>query len=96
MNYIKNLHIITFLAIISLTTIISINGCGKSDKTNTQDEKKSTEKQTTEQPKNKIDTTKLVKDGKYACPMHPAMQSNEPIKCPICKMNMELKDKINK
>jgi hypothetical protein len=71
-------------------------GCGKTDKDKTQIDKQNIEKQTTEQPKTIIDTTKFVKDGKYFCVMHPTMQSNEPAKCPTCKMDLMLKSDYNK
>src|ERR1051325_7718484 len=79
------------ITLISFTVIVFlIAGCGKNDKTNVQNDKQKTEQ------KNKIDTTKLVADGKYVCPMHPLEQANEPMKCPICRMNMVSKEEHNK
>ena len=78
--------------IISVTGVILFS-CNKSDKDNTQNEKQTTDQS---QNKKKIDTTKLVKDGKYVCPMHPLMQSNDSMKCPVCKMWMESKASLNK
>lgn len=92
----KKLIALLVFAVIAFISIAVLNGCGKTDKDKTVTEKQTTDKQTTDQSKNKIDTTKLVKDGKYVCSMHPLMQSNEPIKCPVCKMNMVLKSDVNK
>jgi copper chaperone CopZ len=87
------------LMVVAVLAIFVFYGCSKSDKDKLQTDNQKKE-QTQDQTKNtqpkQIDTTKLVKDGKYVCPMHPLMQSNEPIKCPICRMNMELKADINK
>lgn len=81
MNSLKSTNIF-----ILLITAIILFSCGKSDD-NSQNNKQ----------KNKtIDTTKLVKEGKYVCPMHPLMQSNDSMKCPTCKMWMESKASLNK
>jgi Heavy metal binding domain len=75
--------------LIAFTTVTFI-ACGKSDKDVVKDKK---------QTENKIviDSTKIVADGKYFCPMHPLEQSNEPgAKCPVCRMNMISKADYNK
>ena len=82
----------TVLIILALIAIF-IYSCNKSDKDTTQTDKQKTDQT---QNKNKPDTTKLVKDGKYVCQMHPLMQANEPMKCPICRMNMVSKVDFNK
>lgn len=91
----KNLRNSSLFIIFIILFSVALAGCSKTNKVTTSDDKKTTEQQTTEQPKNKIDTSKLVKDGKYVCSMHPVMQSNEPMKCPICKMNMVTKKELN-
>ena len=83
----------TATLIILVAVVFFIYGCGKSDKDTSQTDKQKTDQT---QNKNKPDTTKLVKDGKYVCSMHPLMQANEPMKCPICRMNMVLKSDMNK
>ena len=67
------------------------SGCNKTDKTNIQ-----TDKESTNQDKPNTDSVKLVENGKYVCPMHPTVQTNEPAKCPVCKMNLVTKDELNK
>src|SRR4030095_1818852 len=81
----------TSILIIYIVGIFILNGCTKSEKNTSQNDK-----QSTNQDKPKTDSVKLVENGKYVCPMHPTMQSNEPAKCPICKMNMVTKDELNK
>jgi hypothetical protein len=74
------------IALIAITFI----ACGKSDKDVVKSDKQT-------ESKTVIDSTKIVADGKYFCPMHPTQQSNEPgAKCPICKMNMVSKTDYNK
>ncbi len=74
------------IALIAITFI----ACGKSDKDVVKNDKQTETKTVT-------DSTKIVADGKYFCPMHPTQQSNEPgAKCPICKMNMVSKTDYNK
>ena len=71
---------------ILLITAVILFSCTKSDdKTQNNKQKDKT-----------IDTTKLVKEGKYVCPMHPLIQSNDSMKCPTCKMWMESKTSLNK
>ncbi|MCI0448312.1 MAG: hypothetical protein L0Y79_00820 [Chlorobi bacterium] len=74
---------------LSFVFIYAFAGCGKKESTEKQNEQKQTDQ-------TKADTTKMVKDGKYVCPMHPLEQSNEPAKCRICKMNLVPKDEHNK
>src|ERR1700704_606784 len=85
MNNLKLTGIFIILAIIGVVLF----SCNKSDKDNNKQKTDQTDKK-------KIDTTKLVKDGKYVCSMHPLMQSNDSIKCPICKMWMGSKASLNK
>lgn len=86
----KNRFIFIMITILSLTGFVLLSSCGKT-------EKNTTDKQTeTKSGDNKPSETKLVADGKYACTMHPTQQSNEPARCPICKMNMVLKDDYNR
>lgn len=90
---ISSAAILVFLALLILA-------CGKTGDNKTGNDTQQSDKQTTDKQidrkKDAIDTAKLVKDGKYLCSMHPLMQSNEPIKCPVCRMNMVLKSDINK
>jgi len=88
---IKYKIIATFLvaAVFGIFTLGS--GCNKTDKTNIQ-----TDKESTNQDKPNTDSVKLVENGKYVCPMHPTVQTNEPAKCPVCKMNLVTKDELNK
>jgi hypothetical protein len=77
-NRTKNIIIGLLIAFTSVTFI----ACGNQDKDAVKD-KKQTENRTVR------DSTKLVADGKYFCPMHPLEQSNESgTKCPVCKMEM--------
>jgi copper chaperone CopZ len=78
--------------ILTLVFIYAFTGCGKKEAEVKDDKQKTEQKQDTQ---NKPDTTKLVKDGKYFCVMHPLEQSNEPAKCPVCKMNMVSKKDYN-
>ncbi len=39
--------------------------------------------------------TVLVKDELYVCPMHPQIQSNHPGVCPICHMDLVLKESVD-
>lgn len=82
---------IALLTVIFLTGTFVLTSCGKSDKDVSKNDKQ-TETKTGD---NKTET-KLVTDGKYACPMHPLEQSNEPGRCPICKMNLLSKEEYNR
>lgn len=99
---IKKIFLNSSINIMSTKTKIVINGllialiavvfiaCGKSDKEVQKNEKQTVNKTVT-------DSTKIVADGKYFCPMHPLQQSNDQgAKCPICKMNMVSKIDYNK
>lgn len=85
----KNLSLITLIVL-----FVFIYSCNKSDDKNIQTDKQKTIE--TQNIKTNTDSTKLVKEGKFVCPMHPLMQSNEQIKCPICKMQMVSKADFNK
>lgn len=84
----KNKLLLILLTVLSLTGFVLFQSCGKTDKDTSKNDKKTETKS--------ADETKLVADGKYACTMHPTMQSNEPARCPICRMNMVLKDDFNR
>lgn len=75
--------------ILTFAFVYAFTGCGKKDSEMKDD------KQTTESKHEHHDSTMMVKDGKYFCPMHPMQQSNEPGKCPICKMDMISKKQHN-
>jgi hypothetical protein len=81
----NNKILFTLLTVMTLTGLILLSSCGKTDK---QTDTKSTDNKTTD--------VKVVTDGKYFCPMHPTQQANEPGRCPICKMNMVAKDEYNR
>ncbi len=90
------LKITSSVMVFAVFTVFVLSGCSKTDKDTQTDKQKTEQNQNTQKQTKQIDTTKLVKDGKYVCPMHPLMQSNEPMKCPVCRMDMELKSDINK
>jgi len=79
----KNVRIILILIPV-LIFVYTIQGCSKKE-SEVKDEKQKTEMKNDEMS---IDTTKMVKDGAYFCPMHPLEQSNDKAKCPICKMDL--------
>lgn len=88
----KNSIAIVFM----LLVVVLVFGCGKKEN-DVKDNKQSTEMKNDDQTVNKKDTGKMVKDGKYFCPMHPAQQSDDPAeKCPICKMKLNPKTEYNK
>lgn len=87
---IKHKIIVTIMAV-TILGVFALSGCSKTDK-NTETDKKSTNSQ--EKPK--TEEAKLVENGKYVCPMHPTLQTNEPAKCPVCKMKLVTKDELNK
>jgi len=68
-----------------------LSSCGKSDKDAVKNDKQTE----TKAGDNKTTDTKIVTDGKYACPMHPTQQADEKAKCPICKMNLVSKEDYN-
>jgi len=84
---------LTAVFIVTIAFIFAFTGCGKKENEMKDDKQKTEMKQ--EDKKTAIDTTKLVKDGAYFCPMHPLVQSNEPAKCSICKMNLITKKEHN-
>lgn len=82
---------IIILAAAFIIGISFLSTCGKSDKDTSKDKTTSSEK------KNNPDLSKMVTDGAYFCPMHPAEQSNDSTaRCPICKMKLESKQEYNK
>jgi len=79
--------------IVTFAFIYVLMGCGKKESEVKDDKQKTEQKQ---ENKTSIDTSKMVKDGAYFCPMHPLQQSNEAdAKCPICKMNLIPKKQHN-
>lgn len=88
----KTTKLISVIVLV-LAFIYAFTGCSKKN-----DEMKD-KKQVTEQKHEEhsgTDTTKMVKDGAYFCTMHPLEQSNEPGRCPICKMDLASKKDFNK
>ncbi len=76
--------------------VFSIAGCGKKEN-EVKDNKQSTEMKNDEKTGDMKDAGKMVNDGKYFCPMHPAQQTDDPaVKCPICKMKLNSKTDYNK
>jgi mercuric ion binding protein len=73
-------------AIILAAFSFSISSCGKKGDQPPTTEKKQTAEQTN--LISKSDSAGMM-NAKYACPMHPLERSNEPGKCPICKMKLE-------
>lgn len=81
------------IIILTLVASVFFISCSKSDRTEQQTDKK----QTTEESKmiSKSDTV-AMESAKYVCPMHPLERSNEPGKCPICKMKLVSMADLNK
>jgi mercuric ion binding protein len=75
------------MIIMIIAGAVILTSCGKSEKDTVKNDK---------QTETKTGDNKTVTDGKYACPMHPTQQANEPGKCPICKMNLVSKDEYNR
>lgn len=82
---------IRYAIILMILMVVFVYGCGKKESTENKNDK-----QQTNQDKQKTDDTKLVENGKYVCPMHPTVQTDEPAKCPVCKMNLVTKEELNK
>jgi hypothetical protein len=69
--------------ILTFAFIYAFTGCGDEE---VKDNKHKSE-QIHDEHSSAVDTSKIVKEGSYFCPMHPLVQSNEPAKCPDCKMD---------
>jgi len=79
--------------ILIFAVVYFLTGCGKKQD-EVKDDKQKTEMKHEEHTT--TDTSKMVKEGSYFCPMHPLQQSNGPAKCPICKMDLISKKDHNK
>jgi heavy metal-binding protein len=95
MNKLKS---ITVLIIMFGITAAFLASCTKSDKDVSKTDKQQTEQKQTMQESKMIAKSDSVamKNAKYVCPMHPLERSNEPGKCPICRMNLVLVAELNK
>ncbi|MBE2226275.1 MAG: hypothetical protein IAE93_02995 [Ignavibacteria bacterium] len=92
----KKLFLNSISIVFMLFAVVLVTGCNKKEN-DVKDNKQSTETKKDDQTVNKTDTDKMVKDGKYFCPMHPAQQTDDPaVKCPICKMKLNPKTEYNK
>ncbi len=92
----KKLFINSISIVSILLVVVLVFGCNKKEN-DVKDDKQSTEMKNDDQKVNNTDAAKMIKDGKYFCPMHPAQQTDDPaVKCPICKMKLNPKAEYNK
>lgn len=92
----KKLFLNSISIVFMVLVVVLVFGCNKKEN-DVKDNKQSTEMKNDDQKVNNTDAAKMVKDGKYFCPMHPAQQTDDPaVKCPICKMKLNPKSEYNK
>jgi Cu(I)/Ag(I) efflux system membrane fusion protein len=84
---------LVYIFTISFIFLFVSSGCGKKE-SEMKDEKQKTGT-THEENSTTKESANLVKDGSYFCPMHPLLQTNEPAKCPECKMDLITKKEHN-
>lgn len=84
------LGVCVFLVLSSLI----LSSCGKKDEQTQVTEKKDTTSHGMHMI-SKSDEHAMM-NAKYACPMHPMERSDEPGKCPICKMKLEPMSEMRK